>query len=86
MHLVPDNAAQAIPSTARQIGAALVVMGDMSRSGMQRWLIGNTAERVLGALPCVVLVVKAPHTEKAVVRKPRGMRIVSQPAVFPLPV
>jgi hypothetical protein len=61
-------------------------MGAVSRSGLKRVFIGNTAERVLESLTCDVLVVKAPHGEKAVARKPRGMRIVAQPPVFPLPV
>jgi universal stress protein E len=85
-HLHEGHPAVGIPRMARKLGADVVVMGAVSRSGLKRLFIGNTAERVLESLPCDVLVVKAPHTEKAVVRKPRGMRIVSQPPVFPLPV
>jgi len=75
-HLVADVAAQAIPSTASTIGAALVVMGDVSRSGLQRLLIGNTAERVLADLPCDVLVVKPRRFVTRVERAPRGARLV----------
>jgi universal stress protein E len=78
-HLVPDIAAHAIPSIARRIGAGLVVMGDVSRSGMQRWLIGNTAERVLNDLPCDVLVVKPRRFVSLVERKPRGARLTVRP-------
>ena len=40
------------------IGADLVVMGAVSRSGLKRLALGSTAERVLDFLPCDVLVVK----------------------------
>ncbi len=39
--------------------ADLVVMGAVSRSGIQRLFIGSTAEEVLDRLPCDVLIVKA---------------------------
>jgi universal stress protein E len=42
----------------KQLNAGVLVMGAVSRSGLQRLLIGNTAERVLDAVPCDVLVVK----------------------------
>jgi universal stress protein E len=57
-HLVTGNPAAVIPRVARELGAQIVVMGALSRSGLMRVLIGNTAERVLAALPCDVLVVK----------------------------
>lgn len=38
--------------------AGLVVMGAVSRSGLARLFIGNTAERVLDKLDCDILVVK----------------------------
>ena len=38
--------------------ANLVVMGLVGRSGMQRYLIGDTAEKLLPELPCSVLMVK----------------------------
>lgn len=85
-HLLEGNPALGIPRLARKLGAGVVVMGAVSRSGLKRVFIGNTAERVLESLPCDVLVVKAPHSERAVVRKPRGMRIVERPTVYPIPV
>jgi len=36
----------------------LVVMGTVARAGFSRFLIGNTAERILPALPCSVIAVK----------------------------
>lgn len=85
-HLHEGHPADGIPRLARKLGADVVVMGAVSRSGLSRVFIGNTAERVLGTLPCDVLVVKAPRGEKKVARRSRGMRVVPQPAVFPLPV
>lgn len=57
-HLVDGNPAAAIPRLAKRLKAGIVVMGAVSRSGFGRVFIGNTAERILGALPCDVLVVK----------------------------
>lgn len=56
-HLVSGDPARAIPRVARKVKAGVVVMGALSRSGLARVFIGNTAERVLQALPCDVLVV-----------------------------
>ena len=33
-------------------------MGTVARGGFQRFLVGNTAERILPELPCSVLAVK----------------------------
>jgi universal stress protein E len=79
-HLVNGAPVAAIPAVARSTRAGLVVMGAVSRSGLKRVFIGNTAERVLEALPCDVLVVKPRGTKMRVAATPRGMRVVSQPA------
>jgi universal stress protein E len=57
-HLVEGAPEKVIPRVADDIGARIVVMGAVSRSGLKRLLIGNTAERVLGKLDCDVLIVK----------------------------
>lgn len=49
---------QSLPEKAQELGVAAVVMGAVSRSRLDRVLIGNTAERVLDKLECDVLVVK----------------------------
>jgi len=41
-----------------QMRADLVVMGAVSRRGLQRLFVGNTAEEVLDKLGCDVLIVK----------------------------
>jgi universal stress protein E len=57
-HLVCGDPAIELPRIARSVRAGLVVMGAMSRSGLKRIFIGNTAEQVLDGLQCDVLVVK----------------------------
>jgi universal stress protein E len=79
-HLVSRQPTKAIPAVARSTKAGLVVMGAVSRSALQRVFIGNTAERVLDALPCDVLVLKPRGTMTRVAATKRGMRVVSQPA------
>jgi len=59
-HLVGEHPVNAIPRLARRIGCDIVVMGAISRSGLKRIFIGNTAERMLDNLECDVLVVKPP--------------------------
>ena len=85
-HLVDADPVTAIPRVARKLGADLVIMGAVSRSGLKRMLIGNTAERVLADLPCDVLVVKPAHFAKRVTEKVRGMRVVPPQPILPLPV
>lgn len=62
-HLVPGEATDVLPDMARKLRADLLVMGAVSRRGLDRLFIGSTAERILDKLPCDVLVVK-----------PRGFR------------
>jgi universal stress protein E len=57
-HLVCGDPATELPILARSMRAGLVVMGAMSRSGLKRIFIGNTAEHALDGLQCDVLVVK----------------------------
>jgi len=85
-HVVERDPATGIATVARKIGADVVVMGAVSRSGLKRLLIGNTAERVLGTIPCDVLVVKPAHFEKRVAESSRGMRVVAPTPLMPLPV
>jgi universal stress protein E len=85
-HVVDSDPIAGIPRVARKIGADLVIMGAVSRSGLKRVFIGNTAERVLSDLPCDVLVVKPAHFEKRVTQKVRGMRVVAPQPIVPLPV
>jgi universal stress protein E len=51
----------AIPEAAARLGADLVVIGTVGRGSVAGWLIGNTAEALLGRLACSVLAVKPPE-------------------------
>jgi len=65
VHLEQGAANEVLPRMAEQLGAALVVMGAISRSRLQEVFLGSTAERVLDRIGCDVLVVKsADFTEK----------------------
>lgn len=57
-HLVCGDPAIELPTLARSTRAGLVVMGAISRSGLKRIFIGNTAEHTLDSLQCDLLVVK----------------------------
>jgi len=57
-HLVCGDPPTEIAALARSLRAGLVVMGAVSRTGLKRIFIGNTAEHVLDGLHCDVLVVK----------------------------
>jgi len=85
-HVIDRDPAAGITAVARKINADVVVMGAVSRSGIKRLLIGNTAERVLGAIPCDVLVVKPAHFEKRVSTTSRGMRVAAPVPLMPLPI
>lgn len=85
-HLVDGNPVTSIPGFARRQRASLVVMGAVSRSGLKRVFIGNTAESVLAELPCDVLVVKPGRLPVRVPRASRGMRIVPAQPLMPPPV
>jgi universal stress protein E len=58
LHVDIGVAGQYIPRIAALCHADLVVMGAIARSGLKRVFIGSTAESVLEALPCDVLVIK----------------------------
>jgi universal stress protein E len=84
-HVVGRHPADAIAQTARILHSSIVVMGAVSRSGLKRLFIGNTAERVLDLLSCDVLIVKPEHFASRVPRARRGVRVVAV-ASAPLPI
>jgi universal stress protein E len=47
-----------LPNMAQELAADIVAMGAISRSAIERFLIGSTAESVLEDLPCDALIVK----------------------------
>jgi len=54
MGIVQDE----LTAVVRRVRAGIVVMGALSRTGLKRVFIGNTAERSLDWLTCDVLIVK----------------------------
>jgi len=74
-HLLARHPINAIEETARKFSSAIVVMGALSRSGLKRLFIGNTAESLLDSLPCDFLIVKPDHFSSTVQRRRRGPRI-----------
>ncbi len=80
-HLVAGDPTRAVRDTARRLGADIVVAGAVSRSGLKRAFIGNTAERLLDCLPCDLLIVKPHGFPSSVPRSARGARLL---AVEPL--
>lgn len=59
-HLVKGNARKEIPALAKQIGADLIVMGTVARTGVPGFIMGNTAESILNQIDCSVLAIKPP--------------------------
>jgi universal stress protein E len=64
-----DPVAQ-LPRLARKHGANVLVMGAVSRRGLRRIFIGNTAERLIDEAPCDVLIVKPRGFRTPVSRRP----------------
>jgi len=78
-HLVEGRPNEAIPRTARRERSAIVAMGAVSRSGIKRFFIGNTAEFVMDAVTADILVVKSADFASRVPRAGRGVQILSLP-------
>ncbi len=57
-HWTDELIEDSLPALCDSLDAAAVVMGALSRSAIDRVLIGSTAERLLDRLSCDVLVVK----------------------------
>jgi nucleotide-binding universal stress UspA family protein len=61
--LVRGFEAEEILREAQDFACDLIVMGTHGRTGLGRWLMGNTAQSVLPKADCPVLVVKSPPGE-----------------------
>jgi len=57
-HLERGAAHERLPAVTESEAAGMLVMGAVSRRGLDKVFIGSTAERVLERLPCDVLIVK----------------------------
>ncbi|HVO47543.1 MAG TPA: universal stress protein [Steroidobacteraceae bacterium] len=78
-HLVGRHPIDAIEQTARSIGSDMVVMGAISRSGLKRFIFGNTAEALLDSLPCDLLIVKPRGIAPRIQAASRGVRFLMTP-------
>jgi nucleotide-binding universal stress UspA family protein len=67
VHIVKGTPAPAIRDTAVSLGADLIVMGTVGRTGLPGFFIGNTAEEVLQTATTSVLAVKPAGFESPVV-------------------
>jgi nucleotide-binding universal stress UspA family protein len=60
MHMPKGAARREIPELARQLQADCIVMGTVARTGISGFIMGNTAETILGQIDCSVLAIKPP--------------------------
>ena len=58
VHMVAGEADSVLPRLAERLDIGLIVMGTVARTGLSRLIMGNTAEAILCAVRCSVLVVK----------------------------
>jgi universal stress protein E len=79
-HLMGGYPTDTIKHVAADIGADIVVLGSMSRSGLRRLLIGNTAEKLLYRLPCDLLLIKPTGILDVITREQRRSPVVVTPA------
>ena len=84
-HVVGRSASDAITLTAEELRSAIVIMGAVSRSGLKRLFIGNTAERTLDSLSCDVLIIKPAQFTNRLPRGRRGPRVVTYSST-PMPI
>lgn len=80
-HLVTGRPDEVIPRVAKRERSAIVALGAVSRSGLKRFFIGNTAEFVMDAVNADLLVVKPAEFPSGVSRTGRGAQVVSMPVL-----
>lgn len=52
------DAAAEIAREAKKVRATMIVMGSHGRTGIKRLIMGSVAEKIVGAAPCPVLIIK----------------------------
>lgn len=57
-YVVDGRAEQTLPALARDLDAQVIVMGAISRRGLKRLALGDTAERIVHSSPCDLLILK----------------------------
>ena len=59
VHLKKGIAAHVIPKTIKGLEVDLVIMGNLARTGVAGYLIGNTAERIIDKADTGILTMKS---------------------------
>lgn len=72
--VILDNPRHALPRTASEWRAELVLLGSHGRGAVGRLLLGSTAQAVLRHAKCSVEIVRSAKTEKGAARA--GMRVL----------
>ncbi len=80
-HLVTGRPDEVIPKIAKRDRSAIVALGAVSRSGLKRFFIGNTAEFVMDMLETDLLVVKPAEFSSRVSPTGRGVQVLSMPVL-----
>jgi len=57
-HVIDGETREVLVGAVDDLGADVVVIGAVSRSALQRLVLGSTAERVLDFVPCDLLIVR----------------------------
>lgn len=78
VHLLQGLPERTLPDLAQALGARMIVMGAISRRGLKRFAIGDTAERIIDSVPCDVLIVK-PDKFKLVLGRTKRERVILPP-------
>jgi universal stress protein E len=58
IHLIQGEATKVVCECAKRVGAELVILGTVARTGIPGLIMGNTAEAILHQIDCSVLAVK----------------------------
>lgn len=74
------DAREVIVHHAQTLPADLIVMSSRSKSGLERWLLGSVAERVVRSAPCPVLVVPPPQRPMHVSDRPERLKRSAGPS------
>jgi len=79
LHLETGAAENVLPYLARRLRCDVLAMGAISRRGLDRLIIGSTAERTLDHAPCDVLIVKPQRFRTSVPRRSSPPRLQLPP-------
>jgi universal stress protein E len=58
VHVLQGDVVADLPTLTRKLGAQILVMGIISRRGVKRLVIGDTAESIIRAASCDILLIK----------------------------